>query len=61
MSEEMKDMLERAAWTFVQAFLGALTINPMFGVDINALQVAVIAGCSATLSVIKTFAKNKIG
>lgn len=60
MSKELKDMLERAGWTFVQAFLGALTISPMVGVDASGLQIALIAGGSATLSVVKTYAKKKI-
>ena len=60
MSEDLKDMLERAAWTFVQAFIGALTISPMVGVDANALQIAAIAGAGSALSVIKTYAKTKI-
>ena len=60
MSDELKDMLERAGWTFVQAFLGALTISPMVGVDANALQIAAISGGSAALSVIKTYAMNKV-
>ncbi|MEK9895788.1 MAG: holin [Burkholderiaceae bacterium] len=60
MSEDLKDMLERAFWTFVQAFLGALTISPMVGVDANALQIAAISGGSAALSVIKTYAMNKV-
>ncbi len=60
MSDELKDMLERALWTFIEAFIGALTISPMVGVDANALQIAAIAGGGAALSVIKTFAKKKI-
>ena len=60
MSDELKDMLERAFWTFVQAFLGALTISPMVGVDANGLQIAAISGGSAALSVIKTYAMNKV-
>ena len=60
MSDDLKDMFERAFWTFVQAFLGALTISPMVGVDANALQIAAISGGSAALSVIKTYAMNKV-
>ena len=26
MSEELKDMIERTAWTFIEAFIGALTV-----------------------------------
>ena len=60
MSDDLKDMLERALWTFIESFIGALTISPMVGIDANALQIAAIAGGGAALSVIKTFAKKKI-
>jgi len=60
MSDDMKDMLERAIWTFVEAFIGALTISPLVGVDANALQLAAISGGGAALAVIKTYAKKKV-
>ena len=60
MSDDLKDMLERALWTFIEAFIGALIISPMVGVDASALQIAAISGGGAALSVIKTFAKKKI-
>ena len=60
MSDDLKDMLERALWTFIESFIGALTISPIVGVDANALQIAAIAGGGSALSVIKSFAKKKI-
>jgi len=60
MSDELKDMLERALWTFIETFLSALVISPMAGIEANALQIAAIAGGGSALSVIKTFAKKKI-
>ena len=60
MSDELKDMLERAIWTFLESFIGALTISPLVGVDTNSLQIAALDGGGAALSVIKTFAKKKI-
>jgi len=61
MSEELKDMLERVAWTFVEAFIGALTIAPLVGIDANAVQLAALSGGAAALAVIKTYAKKQIG
>jgi hypothetical protein len=33
MSEEYKVILEKTIWTFVEAFIGALTVAPLVGVD----------------------------
>ena len=60
MSEELKDMMERTAWTFVEAFIGALTVAPLVGVDAEVLQLAALAGGGAALAVIKTYAKKQI-
>ena len=48
-------MLERAAWTFVQGFLGVFLIS-----DLSTGRGALIAGVAAALSVVKTYAKDKI-
>ena len=42
MSAELKDMLERTSWTFVEAFIGALTVAPLVGVDAEVLQLVVV-------------------
>lgn len=60
MSEQFKDMLERTAWTFVEAFIGALTVAPLVGVEAEVLQLAALAGGGAALTVIKTYAKKQI-
>ena len=60
MSDSLKDMLEKTIWTFVEAFIGALTISSLVGVDANALQLAAIAGGGAALVVVKEYAKKQI-
>ena len=60
MSDSLKDMLEKTIWTFVEAFIGDLTISPLVGVDANALQLAAIAGGGAALVVVKEYAKKQI-
>jgi len=53
--DSMKDMLERAAWTFAQSFLAIFAID-----NLSTLRVAAIAGVAAALSVVKTYAMGKI-
>mgnify|MGYP003119510312 FL=1 len=60
MSEELKDMVERTAWTFIEAFIGALTVAPLVGVDAEVVQLAALAGGGAALAVVKTYAKKQI-
>mgnify|MGYP001438560409 FL=1 len=60
MSNDLKDMLERTAWTFIEAFIGALTVAPLVGVEAETLQLAALAGGGAALAVIKTYAKKQI-
>jgi hypothetical protein len=60
MSEELKDMLERTFWTFVEAFLGGLVVAPLVSVDANTIQLAALAGGGAALAVVKSYAKKQI-
>jgi len=60
MSEELKDLIERTSWTFIEAFIGALTVAPLVGVDAGAVQLAALAGGGAALAVVKTYAKKQI-
>ena len=52
----MSNMIERAGWTFVQAFLAVFVIG-----DQTTLKVALIAGVAAALSVVKTYAQERKG
>ncbi len=60
MSDDLKKMLEKTIWTFIEAFIGALTVAPLVGVDASAVQLAAMSGAGAALVVIKEFAKKKI-
>jgi hypothetical protein len=60
MNTEYKVILEKTIWTFVEAFIGALTVAPLVGVDADAIQLAAISGASAALVVIKEFAKKQL-
>ena len=51
----MSNMFERAAWTFAQAFLAVFVIS-----DLASAKSAAIAGIPAALSVIKTYAKDRV-
>ena len=60
LSEELKDMIERCVWTFIECFIGALTVAPLVGVDAEVIQLAALSGGGAALAVIKTYAKKQI-
>jgi len=60
MNEDLKSMLNKTLWTFVEAFIGALTVAPLVGVDASAVQLAAMSGAGAALVVVKEFAKKQI-
>ena len=49
------DVLERAGWTFAQAFLGVFVVA-----DLSSAKGAGVAGLAAAVSVMKTFVKDKV-
>ena len=51
----MNNMLERAAWTFTQAFLAVFVIS-----DLASAKTALVAAVAAALSVIKTYARDRV-
>lgn len=54
------DLAERALWTFVQAFLAALTANGLNVVDVGGWEAAAIAGFGAVLSLLKSVAAHRL-
>jgi len=52
----VNNMLERAAWTFAQAFLAVFVVS-----DLASAKSATVAAIAAALSVIKTYAKDRVG
>lgn len=56
MTKLYKDVLERALWTAVQAFIAVYTVG---GVD--EIKSAATAAVAAGISVVKSFAATKIG
>ena len=60
MSKEYNEILEKVLWTFVEAFIGALTVAPLVGIDAGVVQLAAISGASAALVVVKEFAKKQL-
>ena len=49
------DLLERAAWTFAQSFLGVFVVA-----DLSSAKGAGIAGLAAAVSVAKTVVKDRV-
>ena len=52
----MSNMFERAAWTFAQAFLAVFMVS-----ELASARSAAIAGIAAALSVVKTYARDRVG
>jgi len=48
-------MIERAAWTFTQAFLAVFVIS-----DLASAKTATVAAAAAALSVVKTYAQERV-
>ena len=51
---------ERLVWTFVSAFGGTLVGANLIGMDIDALQVAAIAGLSAVVNAVTQIARWRL-
>ena len=45
----------------MEAFIGALTVAPLVGIEAETVQLAALSGGAAALAVVKTYAKKQIG
>lgn len=55
------DVVERALWTFVQAFAGVMTGTNIFNWDVPVWQQAVASGVAAVFATLKGFAASRLG
>lgn len=51
----IRDIAERAAWTFLQGFLGTFTLT-----DLSTARTAAVAGAMAILSLVKSIAASRV-
>lgn len=56
----IRDLLERLVWTFVAAFVGALTGSAVLSLDVTALQAAAMAGLGAVANAVLVFARWRL-
>ena len=49
----MRDSLMRAVWTAVETGTAALSVDAVLAFDMGAVHIAVVAGASAGLTVVK--------
>ena len=56
MKDLVRDVAERAAWTFAQAFLGAFVVT-----DLSTAKTAALAGLAAAVAVLKGFVASQVG
>ena len=61
LSPNTTDMLIRAFWTFVEAFLSTLLVGGLGVVDVNVLEAALIGGVGSALTVILVYSRQQLG
>ncbi len=56
---QLRDLVERMAWTAAQAFLAVFAVTGVWGVDLSSAKQGAIAAIAAALSALKTAVQNK--
>lgn len=59
MWSDLRNVGERAIWTFIQTGIGVLIANGALDLGANSIQIAAASGAGAALSVLKEFAKKR--
>jgi len=60
MTVVMRDRLERAGATFVQAAVAQLVVDGAMGTSVSAVEQAAIAGAAAVLSLVQSWAAARL-
>ncbi|MBV6448507.1 hypothetical protein [Nitrosomonas sp.] len=58
---DWRDIGQRAAWTFLQAFLAVFVVSGDWGEMASSAQAAAVAGVAAVLSMAKTWLVQRGG
>ncbi len=57
---DWRNILTRAAWTFVQGALSVSVLDALASGSVDAIRVCAIAGLAAVLSLVKTIAQEQL-
>jgi len=56
----LTDLAHRTLWTFVQTFLGTLTVSSLMGLDFGILAAAGAAAVADVLVIVKEYARHQL-
>ena len=56
----LPDLAHRALWTFVQTFLGTLSVSGLMGLEWGVLAAAAAAAIADVLVIVKEYAKHQL-
>lgn len=59
-SMNLRDLAERAVWTFVQAFTALLIMAPVLELDVSTLKAAAVSGVSALVTLLSNVARARL-